>query len=71
MMQFEDSYLDDRAVYCDQCHFEGELLLSLVAYATVEIGEWECPSCNAFHDYQNDTVWDMADQAYDRMKEGW
>lgn len=71
MMQFEDSYLDDRAVYCDQCHFDGELLLSLVAYATVEIGEWECPSCNAFHDYHNDTVWDMADQAYDRMKEGW
>jgi uncharacterized protein (UPF0212 family) len=41
-----------------------------VAYATVEVGEWECPSCNAVHEYSNDTIWDMADLAYDRMKEG-
>ena len=68
-MQFEESYLEDRLVTCDQCGFDDEIELSIVAYATVEMGEWECPKCNAFHEYSNDTIWDMADRAYDMMKE--
>jgi predicted nucleic-acid-binding Zn-ribbon protein len=70
-MQFEEAYLEDRLVTCDQCGFDGEIEIPIVAYATVEIGEWECPKCEAFHDYQNDTIWDMADKAHDRMREGW
>ena len=70
-MQFEDAYLEDRLVTCDQCGFDDEIELSIVSYGTVEVGEWECPSCNAFHDYSNDTIWDRADEYIDQMKEGW
>jgi len=68
-MKFEESYLEDRLVTCDQCGFDDEIELSIVAYATVEMGEWECPKCEAFHEYQWDTIWDMADEAHDRMKD--
>lgn len=70
-MQFEDEYLVDRNVTCKECDYDGTVEISIVAYATVEVGEWECPSCNALHDYSNDTIWDKADLAYDKMKEGW
>jgi hypothetical protein len=70
-MQFEDAYIEERNVNCKECDFDGTVEISIVAYATVEVGEWECPSCNAVREYSNDTIWDMADLAYDKMKEGW
>lgn len=70
-MQFEDEYLVDRNVTCKECDYDGTVEISIVAYATVEIGEWECPNCDALHEYSHDTIWDKADEAYDRMKEGW
>jgi predicted nucleic-acid-binding Zn-ribbon protein len=68
-MQFEESYLEERLVTCDSCGFDDEIVISVVSYGTVEIGEWECPKCKAFHEYQNDTIWDRADRAYDMMKD--
>lgn len=70
-MRFDEAYLEDRNVTCHECDFDGTVEISIVVYGTVEVGEWECPSCNALHDYSNDTIWDMADLAYDRMREGW
>jgi len=70
-MQFEETYVEDRLVTCDACGFDDEIELSLVAYSTVEMGEWTCPKCSSFHEYQNDTIWDRVDEYVDQMKEGW
>lgn len=70
-MHVEEVYSEDRLVTCDQCEFDGELELALVSFGTVEMGEWECPDCKAFHEYSNDTIWDRADEENDRRKEGW
>jgi hypothetical protein len=68
-MRFEDEYIVDRNVTCEECDYDGTVEIPIVAYATVEIGEWECPGCGVLHEYSNDTIWDMADRAYDMMKE--
>jgi transcription elongation factor Elf1 len=71
MMFIEDTYTDDRGVSCDTCGFDGEVSIPLVSYGTVEIGEWDCPQCNGYHEYRNDTIWDRVDEYRDMMKEGW
>ena len=70
-MQFEETLVEDRNVYCDECQFHGEIELALVVYAMTEVGEWECPDCSAYHEYQDDFVWDLADAERARQKEGW
>lgn len=67
-MFIEDTYTDERLVTCD-CGFDDEIVLALVSYGTVELSEWECPECKAFHEYRNDTIWDRVDEAMDRMRE--
>jgi transcription elongation factor Elf1 len=70
-MFVEDTYTEDRDVWCDECGFDGEVSIPLVSYGTVEVGEWDCPACSSYHEYRNDTIWDRVDEYNDRMKEGW
>jgi len=68
-MHFEDSYLEDRFVACDSCGFDDELEVSIVSYSTIEIAEWDCPTCGYTNNYENDTLFDAADRAYEQQKE--
>lgn len=65
----DDFYVEDRDVTCEECDFDDCVEISLITYGTIEAGEWQCPSCNAMHDYHNDTIWDRADEYIDRMRE--
>ena len=68
-MMFEDAYVEDRLVACGECNFDGEVSIPLVAYGTVEVGEWDCPQCTSYHEYREDTVWLRVDEYNDRIKE--
>jgi len=70
-MSFEDTYVDDRNVTCDECGFDGQVSIPLASYGSVEVGEWDCPQCNRYYEYRNDTAWDKADYYHDTMKEDW
>ena len=69
-MEIEHTYSDDRWVSCADCGWGGDMPLDLVAYYTIEMGDWVCPECGAVNEYRNDTVWDRADEYHDMMKEG-
>jgi len=70
-MRIEDTYTDTRWASCAECGWGGDTDVDIVAYYGTEIGEWPCPECDAVNEYKNDTAWDRADEAHDRMKEGW
>jgi transcription elongation factor Elf1 len=70
-MSFDDTYVDDRNVWCAECGFDGETSIPLASFGTVEVGEWDCPQCGSYHEYREDRAWDRADEYHDRMKEGW
>jgi acetone carboxylase gamma subunit len=66
----DDTYMEDREVFCAECSFDGEVSIPLVAYGTVEVGEWDCPQCSSYHEYREDMAWDMADNYRSMTKEG-
>lgn len=68
-MNIEDTYTDTRYVVCWVCEEPDEIEIDLVAYVTVELGEWVCAKCGHINEYKNDTVWDRVDEYVDRMKE--
>lgn len=68
-MFIEDTYTDTRYVVCKACNEPDEIDIDLVAYVTVELGEWVCAQCGHMNDYENDTVWDRVDEYVDQMKE--
>ena len=67
-MQFEETYVEDRDVTCQECDFDNSVEISLVSYGSVEVGEWECPSCHAMHDYSEDTIWNRIDEYNDMVR---
>ena len=71
MMSFEDTYVDDCNVTCDDCGFDGQVSIPLAIYGSVKVGEWDCPQCNSYYEYRNDTAWDKTDYYHDTMKEDW
>ena len=66
----DDTYVEDRNVTCDECNFDGEVSIPLVAYGTVEVGEWDCPQCTSYHEYREDKAWEQADEYRNLKKEG-
>jgi len=65
----QDTYVVYRAVACKQCDFDGEQDIDVIVDGGIEFGEWGCPSCDYTNNYENNTVWDMADMAYAQQKE--
>lgn len=65
----QETYVVERAVVCDHCHFDGEQDIYVVFDGGIEFGEWGCPNCGHLNNYENDTIWDRVDEYIDRMKE--
>ena len=70
-MSFEETYVDDRNVTCEECDFDGQVSIALASYGSVEVGEWKCPQCRPYYEYRNDTAGNTADYYHDTRKEGY
>ena len=68
---FEETVSVLRFVNCAECGFDEGIYMDVAVYGSVEVGEWVCPGCDAYHEYQHDSAWDRADEAHDRENEGW
>jgi transcription elongation factor Elf1 len=70
-MMFQETFDVLRFVNCSECGVDDGVEMSVIVDGTLESAEWACTWCNATNEYRHDTVWDLADEAHDRMKEGW
>lgn len=68
---FQETFDVLRFVNCKECGVDDGVEMSVIVDGTLESAEWACNWCNATNEYRHDTVWDLADEAHDREREGW
>lgn len=64
-----DPYSADRWVDCRYCEFDGDVVVHMVSYADVEVGEWQCVRCGAYNEYRADLASYGVDEWFDRQRE--
>lgn len=70
-MMFQETFDVLRFVNCKECGVDDGVEMSVIVDGTLESGEWACNWCSTTNEYSHDTVWDLADEAHDREREGW